>query len=486
MFKSGLYNIAGGFIRLLLTVVTIPLLIRIIGIEEYGLWTLSTAVIGIIALAEAGLSISSTVFLSRDLASKNNNGIAQTLTITIGAMLILAILVSIGLWTSAPLLVRLFAAETIPQRAVLIENLRIGGVVVSARLLQQVLIGIEQAYQRYGWMNILNTIYSILNSVGLLLVVSFGGRTTSMMVWSALIALILLIAHTIICCFLLRGLHLRPLWSRSRAHEILTYSGMTWLGTLGGVLFSQCDRLIVGSLLGVRVLGIYAAITSITVQINAFSALPVQPLLPALSSMVDTNDDIQLLQFKVKRALQINALVALGMGAGLLTLAPIVISFVIANVPVDELQSIFYSATIIYTLYSLNAVGFYALIGLNKMKAFMIIQFMSGIISLLMIGIGARLFGLSGAVFGNIGYLGSWLLIVFAMKYLHIPLRSWLGWLRFPILWFGVVNVINFAIQFDDSTRIIVFVLQSLLLVTWFCLSQGINMHSFIRRLVAQ
>lgn len=69
MIKNGFYNVVGAVIRIGLTLLTIPLIIRLIGVEEYGLWTLVSTMIGIVGLAEAGLAVSTTVFLSRDLAN---------------------------------------------------------------------------------------------------------------------------------------------------------------------------------------------------------------------------------------------------------------------------------------------------------------------------------------------------------------------------------------------------------------------------------
>jgi O-antigen/teichoic acid export membrane protein len=83
LLKNGFYNALAGAIRIGLALLTIPILIRIIGVEEYGLWTLASAVVQIVNLAEAGLSMATTVFLSQDLAKEDIDGVSQTLTVTI-------------------------------------------------------------------------------------------------------------------------------------------------------------------------------------------------------------------------------------------------------------------------------------------------------------------------------------------------------------------------------------------------------------------
>jgi Polysaccharide biosynthesis protein len=78
MLKNGFYNAAAGAVRVGLAILTIPVLIRLMGVEEYGLWALASAIVGIVTLAEAGLSTATTVFVSQDLgqgwAVTNVNG----------------------------------------------------------------------------------------------------------------------------------------------------------------------------------------------------------------------------------------------------------------------------------------------------------------------------------------------------------------------------------------------------------------------------
>jgi hypothetical protein len=50
--KNGFYNTVAGIIRIGLAILTIPLLIRLIGIEEYGLWTLASTVIIVVSVTK--------------------------------------------------------------------------------------------------------------------------------------------------------------------------------------------------------------------------------------------------------------------------------------------------------------------------------------------------------------------------------------------------------------------------------------------------
>jgi O-antigen/teichoic acid export membrane protein len=431
MLKNGLYNIIGAVIRVGITFLTIPVIIRLMGVEEYGLWTLVSTVIGIVGLAEGGLSISTTVFLSRDLANEDVKGISQTLTVSFIGMLVLADVAALILWIGAPEIIKLFTQLKPSQLAIALPALRYGGFVIWARLLQQIFVAIEQAYQHYGLMNSLNTVQTGFTNVGMIAVAGFGGRTLALMQWHMVVALGMLLAHTWCTWGLLAKTKPRLLWSSSKGRELIKYSFMTWLTSLGSALFSQCDRLIVGGVLGTKLLGIYAGITSITTQINTLSAFAVQPLLPRLTSLLQNRTTNPLALYKqIKQVQQVNIFIAIGLGIGLLTFTPLVFGFIFPGVSNQEYTLAFRIAIVIYSLYSLNAVGYYALLSLGAVKTSTVILIGSSSITLLMIYIGAKNWGLLGASIGNAGYICTLMCTVLALKYLKIPIQQWIRWIQ--------------------------------------------------------
>ncbi|MDZ7957618.1 MAG: oligosaccharide flippase family protein [Aulosira sp. DedQUE10] len=433
LLKNGLYNAAAGAIRIGLAILTIPILIRLIGVEEYGLWTLASAVVAMVTLAEAGLSTTTTVFVSQDLAREDTESLLQTLTVTIGAMLILATLAAIALWFGAENLVNLFPRLGNRQHLATVQALQIAGVVVWARLLQQVIIGVEQAYQKYAAMNMVITLQSLASNLGMLVVAGLGGKTVALMQYQAIINLVILFAHIWLGWLLMRNINLYPIWNLGKILVITRYSLMTWLASLGGVLFTQCDRIIVGGLLGTETLGVYAGITSITSQINVLSALIVQPILPALSNLIAyPQEHLIKLQYQIKRAFKVNILTALGMGIMLFMLASIVMYLMLPSQVTDDSILAFRIATIIYTTYSMNAVAYYILLAVNAVRLNLVINLISGILSLILIYFLCFQLGLIGAVLGNAGYLLSLLFIPCALKQINL--------LRIKYIYNGITN----------------------------------------------
>jgi O-antigen/teichoic acid export membrane protein len=427
MLRNGLYNIIGSAIRLILSLITIPLVINLIGIEEYGLWSLVSSLLAVIGLAEGGLSVSTTVFLSKDIANHDNNGVSQTLSITGTVILFTATLIVLVLLIFSDFTVNIFPNLETSQIAIAISALKFGALVVWAKLLQQLAISIEQSYQRYGLMNILNTLQVALISIGMIVIAYWGGKTLALMQWQAFTSLVMLLMHIGASISLLKEAKPKFIWSNTKGLKIARYSIATWFTSIGTALFQQGDRLIIGSVLDTKLLGVYAAIISITTQINVFSSIAVQPLLPRLNKLLEGSRTH--LEEQIKVAFQVNIILALILGGILLIFTPTVVNLLFAKNASDEYALLFRISVIVYSLYSFNAVGYYILLGLGYVNTSMFVVMSSGIFSLICIFFGAKELGLLGVTIGNAGYIGTNFCMYIAMNHLSIPMKKWISWI---------------------------------------------------------
>lgn len=484
MLRSGLYNISSAVVRLTLGLLTVPLLIRIMGLEAYGLWALVSAIIAVLALAEAGLSIATTVFVARDLAEDDQVGLAQTLLITCSGMLLVATLVAVALWFGAAGALLIPGLNAV-QRDQAVATLQLGALVVWTRLLQQVLVGIEQAYLRYGLLNSLLTIQAVLANVGMVCVAFLGGDVYGLMACQAIVGGLMLIAHMIVCWRLVNPPTLRPAWSWVRFRALGQYSLLTWAASLGGALFSQFDRLIVGSALGVASLAIYAAITNVVSQINLLSALPVQPLLPHLGAHTDDVLSSDLIP-QLHQSLVINAVIALGLGGSLVMLATPLLRVLLAQEVTTELRMSLAAAVIVYSLYSLNAVGYFVLLGLRAVRVCTTNVLFFGTLTLALIAVGAYFGGVLGAVLGNVGYLGTLYLTWLAMRTFQVPAKVWLRWVSFPVAWFAIVCILAFVTPVSTEWRVLSLAIALFGLGIWFFNDQRASLVPLMRFLAVR
>jgi O-antigen/teichoic acid export membrane protein len=462
--KNSLYNLIGAGIKLSIGLLTIPILIRTLGIEEYGLWMLVSSAIEIVRLAEGGISMSTTVFLARDLADGDEDSLSRTLTVVTCAMLFLSISAGVSMWLGAETISSFFTSLNSQQKITAIGAIQFGAVAIWAKLLQQNMVGIEQAYQQYGLMNLVNTIQFFFTNVGLLCIGYLGGKSIELMEWTAAISIGGLIVHLIICFRLLKSVKIRFLWDRVKGLEIIKYSLLSWLSQLGGIMFSQGDRLIVGGILGTESLGIYAAITNMTYQINYLSGLAVQPLLPAIArdyqQQLSDKESRSSLIARIKRGCQINTAISLGMGVVMLSLAPFIGKLVIGEYFNPSHILPFQIAIVIYCIFSLNASGYFTCLAVDLVNMCTIFQLVSGGCSLLSIYFGAVYFGLTGAAIGNIGFILTVGLNLIATDKIIGDKFIWLNWLYIPVGFF----ILSIAIDNLIAPQNLLLVLSFLIL----------------------
>jgi O-antigen/teichoic acid export membrane protein len=455
LLKNGIYNITGGLIKIALGVAAIPILIRSLGMEEYGLWTLASSVLGVVNLAEAGLSTATTVFVSQDLSKDDFTGVAATISVSLLSMLFLATVSGLLLYQSSGVIVSWYPSLSISQSIMLSQSLQVGGLVVWSKLLQQALIGIEQAYQRYDIVNIVSTLSSVFTSIGMIAIAGFSGKMIHLMLYQMLSSIVFLLIHCCVVRRIARNISLSFSFDISKAFDIGKYSLMMWITSLGSVLFTRVDRLVIGYTLGSKSLGIYSAITDVAVQINVLSGIAVQPLISSIAN----EGDIKSLRVKkqVRKSMVANLYISLTLGLLFNTIAPLLLSTFlkqdIANIDNSYVMS-FRLGILIYSLYSVNSFGYYVLIGAKKVEMCSRISLIVGFSTIVIIYLGAINLGLIGGILGNAGFLGVCLFTFTSMAAVGIPFSSYFRDLVYPILYVITTFIVTLFINLNLSQSV--------------------------------
>ena len=435
MINNSIYNLVGGLVRLGLGLLSAPLLLVWLGAKTYGLYVIILSIINFALVFETTIPIIFTVFIAGNATNNLPNTITQEeiIRVCLWMIVFLSATTLAILYSASPFIVAFFDHLTPDEQLLLANGIKFSSFIVAIRLLQQFFIGIEQANGNFKLFNVLNSLFNITQTVSILLITFFSHNITFLLYTQLIIALAFTGIHAFVC---FRKKLITPIsfWGipdKYLAKSMAIYAGRSGLSSVGILLFSQGDKLIVGKLIGLESAGIYAAITALTSQINSLSALPVQPVISEVSRIkakaeYEQSDDSSSktqLSGVLSKTLQINSFIAFGCGCIIVLLAPELIQILFKNVltNVDELIFSLRVITIIYTIYSLNAVGYYVLYAThNELENTVIVSF-SGILSLCLIAWLGTHFGLIGALLGNIGYLTTLYLPFRAFHRLNLP-----------------------------------------------------------------
>lgn len=447
--RNSFYNVATGVIKAGCTVVITPVLIRLLGLEKYGLWVIVTSFLSLAAIAEAGLTISTTVFLTEDIATSNKSGFSKTLTSSLGIMLIVALSYAAIINLCMGNFLSIFPKLGQVDKEILESSLRLISISIFLQLMQQVLVGVEQAYQQYRLMNLLEVSQLLLTGAASIIISQIYGDIFYLAQGQVVISIIFFVCHVKLVTSLINDNFSKFQFSIKKSALIIKYSFFNWVSVLSMTLFSRGDRLIVGSVLGPSTLAIYAAILESSAVITSFTTRSVSPILPIVSSIKNTSSHDQELNSQIEKFTKLNIYVAVTISLLITLTAPIVIHVILPGKIEYEYILGLQIASFITAFSSMSGVGYFILSGIKKIRLVAIVFMISALLSLSLIYLLAQRLGLIGAILGNAGWIGTMIITMFATQRLNISSTSIFRWFFIPISSFAVLtSLIIFSFRY--------------------------------------
>jgi O-antigen/teichoic acid export membrane protein len=252
-------NLAGLVVPLAVGFVTIPMVVRAMGNDRFGILALVWVVLGYFGLFDLGLGRTTTKYIADALGRKEPEKLPGYLWTAVSLQTGIGLLAALLSYLAAPLIVRRmlnipdgFITETI-------LTLRLVGLSLPVMFISSSFRGVLEAAQRFDLVNAVkvpvNVLFYVLPLAGVALgfglpgivVLLVASRAAALAVWGAL------------CLRIMPALRTRPVLQRKLVRPLISFSG--WLG-LSGILYavtSSMDRLVIGSLITVEAVTFYSA-----------------------------------------------------------------------------------------------------------------------------------------------------------------------------------------------------------------------------------
>lgn len=423
--RNGIYNGLLTATRAAVTIAAIPVLIRTLGIEEYGVWTVLLSVVTLSAVAQLGLDSALHVRLA-GAAEERRGPVAGTSLLLFSA---LGGACALLLAAAAPLVARGLFPGTV-DAASLAPVLRIMGTVVLVQFWRGWASAVEVGLQRYDLQARAEGAGTILTYAGFVAVAGAGAGLRGLAWWLLAASVATLGLHL----YLLRG-RLPGLgrgWERGEASAMLRFGTVQWVSQVGGSLFGQVDRILVNLLLGPAGAGIYAAGTGIAAKINELSAAVIQPMVPALSMATAAGQPGRVRDVFV-RAQRVNGMVVFLLASAVALGAGPIAEVLVTERHAGELAPLLRILALVYGLYSLNAPGFFAAIGLGRPRINAVVVLLAGVAFVALLSVMAPAMGLAGAAWANLGYALTLAINWRVARMIRLPFREYAAQLA-PLL----------------------------------------------------
>jgi O-antigen/teichoic acid export membrane protein len=252
-------NLLGLALPLAVGFVTIPMVVRALGNERFGILALVWVVFGYFGLFDIGLGRTTTRSVAEALGRNETERIPPALWTTVWLQTAIGLGAAALSHLLAPLIVRRilnipdgFVGETI-------LTLRLVGWSLPVMFVSASFRGVLEAAQRFDLVNAVKVPVNILFYVLPLVGVAMGFELPGIVVLLVLSRILALVVWGGMGLRILPALRTRPTFRRDLVRPLFSFSG--WLG-LSGILYAvttSIDRLLIGSLLTIEAVTFYSA-----------------------------------------------------------------------------------------------------------------------------------------------------------------------------------------------------------------------------------
>lgn len=271
-----------------------PVMLRILGQAEYGLYSLSNSVIGYLSLLSFGLGSTIVRYVSKYRAEKNKEMEEKTIGLFIVLYLILAILVLICGFIIYNNISFFFGNSLTVQE---IQKMKILVLIMSFNTAISfpisVFSSIVIAHEKYIFRKLVDMLSTIGVPVFNIIALYLGFGSVGMAVVSTIVQFMMLPTNAFFC---FKVLDIRPEFKNIPFYmlkEIAGFSFYVFLGSIVDMLFWATDKVLLGAMVGSVAVAIYNVGGTFNSMMTNLSTSISGVLVPKITTMVFTGDDKQ-------------------------------------------------------------------------------------------------------------------------------------------------------------------------------------------------
>ena len=282
-----------------------PIMLRLLGDAEYGLFSLSNSVIGYLSLLSFGFGGTIVRYITLYRAKGEKKKVENTFSFFLIVFGIIAALVMAGG------VILSFSVDSIFHQGLTeaeISKMRVLMLIMSFNtalsLIISVFSSIIMSYERYVFRKLVDMIATVAAPLSNLIMLYLGFASVGMALANTIIQFVMLPLNMIYC---FRVLKVRPRYGRLGGNlikEMIGFSAFTFLGTVVDMLFWATDKVILGMLTNTVVVAIYNIGSTFNNMIVSLSSAMSNLLAPKVTTMVakeSSKEELTSLFIKVGR-----------------------------------------------------------------------------------------------------------------------------------------------------------------------------------------
>lgn len=286
------WNFVGLTLPLLAGLVAIPVLIRFLGMDRFGLLAIAWTLTGYFSLFDFGLGRALTKIVAELVGTEKSGEVPQYLWASLALMGFLGVLAAACLALLSPWIVGSMLNVPGDLQPEVILAFKVLSLSIPAVIVTTAFRGFLEAHQRFDLVNKLRMPLGLFTFAGPLLAIPIGNSLV--IVFSILLAgrLLFLWFHYRVCRTLQPNAFTRPAmnFSGGQLKTLLRLGGWLTVSNLVGPIMTTMDRVFIGALRSTEAVAYYATPQAIIFRIQVIPAALMGVLFPAFSTMSGAGD----------------------------------------------------------------------------------------------------------------------------------------------------------------------------------------------------
>jgi O-antigen/teichoic acid export membrane protein len=388
-----------------------PIVLHRLGAPEYGLWMIATAVVSTGGIIASGFGDANIQRVARLRGTGDQAAMVDAVRSILGINLALGSVLALMAWIAAPFAAQRIAGFQAVPFSECLTALRIGSALILVRAVETVAVSTQRAFEQYRSTAQISAVTRWLTLAAAAVLALNGKRAESILAATAVFLVLGTVLQFRETRRLLGNAALWPAFEPEATRSLMHMGAFAWVQALGGVIFAQVDRILLGITLGAQPVAPYSLCVQFSQPITGMAGSGLNFLFPYLSGRAGSMSSDELRKTLLK-AFACN-LAAVGVLAGALLVGGDRLMRLWAGAAVaHSAQRILPTIVLGSALTGLSVTGIYALQALGRFRTVACINLASRAAMLPLMVLLLHQKGLPGLAFSRL-CLGSVALLVY-------------------------------------------------------------------------
>lgn len=297
--RNAYINFIGQIAAIPVAIIAIPLLIKVLGTERFGVLALAWIVMGYFGLFDFGLGRATTKFVAEYKARNETDSLPELIWSSMVFHAVLGVAGGILLAVLTPWLTN--DVLNVPNSLLYETRISFYLLAVSVPLvvITASLRGVLEALQRFDMVNVVKIPASILNYLGPVAVLYFVRGLVPVVGFLVVSRLVVLMAHFFLCLRAMPELSQGFRFNASRMKPLVGFGGWLTVSSFIVPTIVSMDRFMIGAFVSLSAVALYATPYEVVTKLTVFSTGLLAVLFPAFSVLaVERAGELRKLYFR--------------------------------------------------------------------------------------------------------------------------------------------------------------------------------------------